>query len=263
MPRTKGSWRRYRHADLNDTEIRDSTPSSWDELNPTSSGELPNESNFYESIPFIHEMDVAQIQAMVKLACIVPVKDAQVKTMAADESKLSMQAMVEAYEVKERVIERALLAIFGYESIKPIQLRVIVRQLPSEIPKDTLLVARTGFGKSMTFQAFAPLTGMVAIQVIPLSKLGEEQAVAMSKLRGAKPVLITAQTRLAEPNLYQKIQEGRYNHILLGPEQLLMPEFLNVLKSIQQRVGLVAIDECHTIGMWGQGFRQFYTQRLH
>ena len=202
---------------------------------------------------------MAQIQAMVKLACIVPVQAAKAAAVAAGKDSLSIQAMTEAYQVKERVVESALLAIFGYESIKPIQLRVIVRQLPGAIPRDTLLVAKTGFGKSMTFQAFAPLTGMIAIQVIPLSKLGEEQAAQMSRLPGAKPVVITAETKLANPHLYREIREGRYNHILIGPEQLLTPEFRDVLKSIHNRVGLLAIDEVHLIEMWGQGFRQLFT----
>jgi len=131
--------------------------------------------------------------------------------------------------------------------------------LTGPIPRDTILVAKTGFGKSMTFQAFAPLTGMIAIQVIPLSKLGEEQAAGMSRLPGAKPVVITAETRLANPHLYEEIREGKYNHILIGPEQLLTPEFRNVLKSIYNNVGLFAIDEVHLIEMWGKGFRQMFT----
>jgi len=188
MPRTKHTWRRHRKAQ--GQAVANCTPSSWDngEFNPLSSGQLPDEFNFDQCIPFIAEMDVAQIQAMVKLACIIPVQAAKAAAAAAGKDSLSIQAMTEAYQVKERVVESALLAIFGYESIKPIQLRVIVRQLPGAIPRDTLLVAKTGFGKSMTFQAFAPLTGMIAIQVIPLSKLGEEQAAQMSRLPGAKPV---------------------------------------------------------------------------
>jgi superfamily II DNA helicase RecQ len=263
MPRTRYTWRRHKKAQgqAEDQAAADCTPISWDngEFYPLSSGQLPDKSNFNQCIPFIGKMDVVQIQAMVKLACIVPVQAAKTAAEAAGEESLSMQAMIEAYQIKERVVERALLAIFGYESIKPIQLRVIVRQLPSAIPRDTLLVAKTGFGKSMTFQAFAPLTGMITIQVIPLSKLGEEQAEQMSRLPGAKPVVITAETKLANPHLYREICEGKYNHILIGPEQLLTPEFRNVLKSIHNRVGLLAIDEVHLIEMWGQDFRQLFT----
>src|SRR5438045_8973151 len=40
---------------------------------------------------------------------------------------------------------------------------------------DTILVAKTGFGKSIVFHAFSILTGQITIQLIPLSRLGEEQ----------------------------------------------------------------------------------------
>ena len=81
---------------------------------------------------------MTQIQTMVNLARIVLLQAAKVAAEAEGKDKLSIQAMVEAYEIKERVVERALRAIFGYESIKPIQLRVIVRQLPGSIPRDTI-----------------------------------------------------------------------------------------------------------------------------
>jgi len=130
-------------------------------------------------------MNVTQIQTTVNLARIVPLQAVKVAAEAEGKDKLSIQAMVEAYEIKERVVERALHAIFGYESIKPIQLRVIVRQLPGSIPRDTILVAKTGFGKSMTFQAFAPLTGMIAIQVIPLDRELSVGASSSSVLNGS------------------------------------------------------------------------------
>ena len=128
---------------------------------------------------------MTQIQTTVNLARIVPLQAAKVAAEAEGKDKLSIQAMVEAYEIKERVVERALRAIFGYESIKPIQFRVIVRQLPGSIPRDTILVTKTGFGKSMTFQAFAPLTGMIDIQVIPLDRELSVGASSSSVLNGS------------------------------------------------------------------------------
>ena len=37
---------------------------------------------------------------------------------------------------------------------------------------DTILIAKTGFGKSLTFQAFTVLTGCWTIQLVPLNRLG-------------------------------------------------------------------------------------------
>lgn len=49
-------------------------------------------------------------------------------------------------------------------------------------------------------------------------------------------------------------------HILLGPEQVISPEFPRVLTTpeFQARVGLVAIDECHVLYQWAS-FRLAYT----
>ena len=55
---------------------------------------------------------------------------------------------------------------------------------------DTLLVARTGFGKSIIFQSYSVLTGKITIQIIPLSKLGEEQRDAINKFTDARAALV-------------------------------------------------------------------------
>ncbi|OCK87710.1 uncharacterized protein K441DRAFT_592926, partial [Cenococcum geophilum 1.58] len=40
---------------------------------------------------------------------------------------------------------------------------------------DTILITKTGFGKSIIFHTFLVLTNQIIIQLILLSKLGEEQ----------------------------------------------------------------------------------------
>ncbi len=59
---------------------------------------------------------------------------------------------------------------------------------------DTLLIARTGFGKSIIFHSFSILTGKKTLQIVPLSKLGDEQLNDIHKLPGANPCLITHET---------------------------------------------------------------------
>lgn len=86
-------------------------------------------------------MDVDQKQAMVKLASIVLTQDTKAAAVAVLKDRRVMGAAVEAYEIKERVVERALLAIFCYESIKRIQSRVTVRNYLMP-PVDTLSVAK-------------------------------------------------------------------------------------------------------------------------
>src|SRR6266567_1654120 len=81
------------------------------------------------------------------------------------------------------------------------------------------LIARTGFGKSLIFHAFSILTGKITIQLVPLSKLGDEQLDDIRKLNGSNPCLITSKSRSADKALIAKIKDGMYTHVLLGPEQ--------------------------------------------
>ena len=125
---------------------------------------------------------------------------------------------------------------------------------------DSLLIARTGFGKSIIFHAFSILTGKITLQIIPLNKLGEEQMDDISQVPGTRPCVITHETRAEDKDLIPRIIDGLYTHILLGPEQASSKEFRDALKSpeLQNRVGLVAIDECHLISEW-ETFRPAFT----
>jgi hypothetical protein len=56
---------------------------------------------------------------------------------------------------------------------------------------DTILIARTGYGKSLIFQAVSTiLVDKVIIQIIPLSKLGEEQCEIIKRVPNSNPILI-------------------------------------------------------------------------
>jgi superfamily II DNA helicase RecQ len=63
--------------------------------------------------------------------------------------------------------------------------------------KDTILVAATGYGKSMILYAFAALSRKITIIVVPLTKLGKNQRDDIEdKVANSKPVWIDAETPL-------------------------------------------------------------------
>ena len=117
---------------------------------------------------------------------------------------------------------------------------------------DTLLIARTGFGKSIIMHAVPLLTDKICIELTPLNKLGEEQVRDIKKLPGAKPCLVTGETRHKNPTLFEQIRGLAFTHIVMGPEQLLSPEFRDVSTNARfvEALGLVAIDEAHLIPQW-------------
>jgi superfamily II DNA helicase RecQ len=105
-------------------------------------------------------------------------------------------------------------------------------------------------GKSAIFHLFSVLTDTITIQIIPIIKLGEEQLKSIETLPEAKPCLVTGQTRLDNVGLFTEIANAQYSHILLGPEQAVCSEIRDALKSLFNKVRLVAIDECHLVKQW-------------
>lgn len=74
---------------------------------------------------------------------------------------------------------------------------------------DTILLARTGYSKSIIFQAVSVmLPDKVIIQIIPLSKLGEEQRDAIKAFPGCNPLLITDALRKVYSDILSSF--GRY-----------------------------------------------------
>ncbi|KAF1813104.1 P-loop containing nucleoside triphosphate hydrolase protein [Eremomyces bilateralis CBS 781.70] len=124
---------------------------------------------------------------------------------------------------------------------------------------DTIVSAKTGFGKSIIFHAIPIFIGRIVIQLIPLSKLGEEQKRSIEQLPEARPCLITAETKHTNPKLLQEIAAGLYTHILMGPEQAASDEFRDLLLNpdVKNKIGVVAIDELHVMEQWKE-FRLEY-----
>lgn len=166
-------------------------------------------------------------------------------------------------EMQSTVLKACLqriLAHIGHHSREPRheQVRTLRRLIYHR--GDVLLIARTGFGKSLIFHAYSLLTRKITIQIVPLTKLGEQQLGDIEKFPRAKPILINMKTRSAETKLIEHLASGGYSHVLLGPEQATTRAFRNVCNrpEFQACVGLVAIDECHLIRQW-QDFRPAFT----
>jgi superfamily II DNA helicase RecQ len=124
-------------------------------------------------------------------------------------------------------------------------------------------------GKSLLFQAVPVLVpNSVAIIVLPLDKIGQEQVEKLrnlgSKLDGdlIRPIFVNADSKSVDPRLFEDIMMLKYTHVFIGPEQAVSPGFGDILKepNFKTKVSLVAIDEAHLVGKWGAQFRQSYAQ---
>src|SRR5437667_84224 len=52
---------------------------------------------------------------------------------------------------------------------------------------DTILIAKTGYGKTIVLQAISVITGQVTVQIVPLSRLGSAQVEDIKRIPGTSP----------------------------------------------------------------------------
>jgi len=142
---------------------------------------------------------------------------------------------------------------------KDLQIDVLMRLVFAK--EDTILVAPTGFGKSLVFQAWSLLSGKLSIIVVPLLGLADQIAADINAIPGAKPIVVTSETKGLYRNIYDTIQHGSYTHIIMSPEQLLAPDFRALLRvsEFSLRIGALVIDEAHCVAMWSS-FRSEYAK---
>lgn len=130
-----------------------------------------------ERIAAIPQMDVKDLRPVIAAARL--------------EENVSSQAVV--LEACLRQILQQMNPKSSHHALRPEQVRTLRRLIFGK--GDTLLIACTGFGKSLIFHAFSVLTGKITIQITPLTKLGDEQLDNIQKLSGSNPCLVTSESR--------------------------------------------------------------------
>ena len=169
-------------------------------------------------------------------------------------------------DVEDALIAKVVRTVWGYQP-REIQAEVLSWLVFQR--EDCILTAKTSMGKSLPLQAVPILVpNSVAIIVLPLDKIGQEQVEKLRNL-GCKldsnlirPIFVNADSKSVDPRLFEDIMMLKYTHIFIGPEQAVSAEFGDILKepNFKTKVSLVAIDEAHLVGKWGAQFRQSYAQ---
>lgn len=131
-----------------------------------------------------------------------------------------------------------------------------------DIFSNVFITAPTGSGKSILFQIpalyLAEKYSLVTIVVSPLIALMNDQVDQLQRERGVSIAACINSTMSMEERslIIDRIHAGKISLLYLAPELLLTTNLQAFLGGRQ--IGMIVIDEAHTVTSWGRDFRSDY-----
>jgi Werner syndrome ATP-dependent helicase len=151
---------------------------------------------------------------------------------------------------------KVLQKYFGFSEFRSKQFDIINNIIKKK--KDVCAIMPTGIGKSLCYQYPAVYLKKVVIVVCPLISLMEDQKLLLQKI--GISVCCLNSTENNSHNVINEIVEGEYLIVYMTPEYAIKADYLFNTLIENKLLGLVAIDEGHCVSLWGQSFRQSYTE---
>lgn len=137
----------------------------------------------------------------------------------------------------------------------------IIKAQKRESFRDIFVTAPTGAGKSILFQIPAIMAAekleLVTIVISPLIGLMKDQVENIKKMTTCAETINSEYTPYEKEIIKKRIRDKECSILYISPETLLSNYDIKTLIG-EREIGLLVVDEAHTVATWGKNFRPDY-----
>ncbi len=129
--------------------------------------------------------------------------------------------------------------------------------------RDLLLLAKTGFGKSLIFQLLPFFTSApgVVLTLMPLKLLQAEQSELINRISKGRGIILNGEN--SSNSVFTEVFNGRYTHVFTSPKIAISKKLKKYIFnhfSFTDCLCLLAVDEIYLVEEWGKNFCPIYAE---